>query len=109
MREMNIDLENAVIAAVEESSGLRLFELVSRIPVDLQVGEHLIQLIDKMIEDKKLASIEYAVPESPWRIRKFILPAHTQIHISGMRKELDTCLIGVDNGNKTRGQNKSNR
>jgi hypothetical protein len=76
-------LSEVITELVEESQGIKMVELATRIVVKLSnegrnvTGDDIINTIDEMEGKKELVVLGYVLPQMDYRLKRFILPKGT--------------------------------
>lgn len=86
-----VDLENAVLALVNEYQGIKVMELLPKVIMKIKsknrdgsdifmndIAREFWQTLNRLIREKKIIELEYLLPSSanPDRVRSFLLPGN---------------------------------
>lgn len=78
-----IQAKRLIVETVEGLQGCKATELAANKNVAINIGQELNDLIEELVADGALKSVEYIVPNLPDRVKLFLFPKGTQITVTG--------------------------
>ena len=76
-----IQAKRLILETVASLQGCKATELAANKNVAINIGQELNDVIEELVEDGELKSVEYIVPNLPDRIKLFLFPKGTQVKV----------------------------
>lgn len=78
------DAKNTLIGKITSLNGIKATALAAEPDIAIGLQEFNIpELLDELVQEKRLIEIEYALPDMDWRLKSFYLPVGTTVSIKG--------------------------
>lgn len=62
--------------ATELAADKRIFEILGK--------ENLFDLLEELIEEKRVVEVEYSLPNMSYRLKSFLLPGGSEVKVKGL-------------------------
>lgn len=79
------EIKNLIVSHIDDVQGCKAIELVVWYGKDGRLGNQLdiLEMIDELIEEKRIVEVSYALAKMNYREKSFYLPGKTLVQING--------------------------